>query len=893
MTFELNGLSHYPKPLLLSRYLPLLVSTVSRKPSPELWLFFLCQMLAITIVTGILIFTDRIQTAIFQESAKMMAADLVVQSNGLVDPAWQRQAVLLGIDTVQSLRFPSMLFFNDQLQLTDIRAVSEGYPLRGELTASATLRSPAMAQQRLKVSLPKSGEVWLDARSAEALGAEVGDQIEVGDRSLRFSQVLVDEPGAAIPSLGFAGRALIRLIDIESTGLVVAGSRVSYSWMLAGEEKSLAIMESWLKSRLGVHDNLVSRVEGSQSTEDILNRASSFLSLGGAMAVLLAGLAAMISASRFMAGQLDNVAIMRALGASRQQLFAVYFSQLLIFSLLALLLGYLLGFGLQSLGFYALQDVLVMPSELSVSSFIAGAVTALFCLLCFAVPTLLGLIRVSPMRLLRSASAQASQKTAYIVFALGFLLLLFFYSGSWQASLIVYLGILSLAIAVAFVSVLVTKGLQIIHRRQSSVAENVQRLASDLSSGSLSGGSSLGSHALISRPSFDRVDSEPKAILNRLALRMGIDAFCRQPQTSQLRTIALSLTLTILIVIMALRAALLADWQTQLPPKAPNFFAVNILSSEVDSFSSALQAAQFEQQPLYPVARARLMAINHLSFSEWGVTNVDALASLEREMVMTESATLADDNILFAGQWHGDGSDEIEVSVEKDIADSLKIGLDDKLHFSFAGVEVIARVTSIRKLDWNSMRPNFYFILSPPNLSSFPFTYMTSFYVADQQVAKVDNLSRQHPSATLINVGEIIERAQKILAKVSLAVEALAWVTVFSGLLVMVASLRMTLDKRLAEQTIFRAIGSSASLLKRSLWVELSIGGLLAGLSAVISAQVILYSLGRWVFDMPLLAPLGMTFMVVLLSMLLVAVVGVRVLKLVYQLSPVAIWRGN
>ncbi|HCH19808.1 MAG TPA: hypothetical protein DEX33_00305, partial [Cellvibrionales bacterium] len=187
MTVELNKLRSYSKPPLHRRYLPLLGSTVTRKPSPELWLFFLCQMLAVTIVTGILIFTDRIQTAIFQESAKMMAADLVVQSNGLVGTNWQRQADLLGLDTVQSLRFPSMLFFNDQLQLTDIRAVSDGYPLRGELTASATLNSPAVAQQSLNIDLPQSGEVWLDARSAEALGADVGDYIEVGDRSMRFS----------------------------------------------------------------------------------------------------------------------------------------------------------------------------------------------------------------------------------------------------------------------------------------------------------------------------------------------------------------------------------------------------------------------------------------------------------------------------------------------------------------------------------------------------------------------------------------------------------------------------------------------------------------------------------------------------------------------------------
>mgnify|MGYP001209574878 CR=1 FL=1 len=871
-----NFLSYKKKPLL-SRYLPLLNSTLRRRPSSELGLFFLCQALAVTIVTGVLIFTDRIQTAIFQESAKMMAADLVVQSNGLVDPAWQRQADSLGLQTVQSLRFPSMLFFNDELQLTDIRAVSAAYPLRGELTASNTLGAPIIRQQALDVSLPRSGEIWLDARSADALAAKVGDQIEVGHRLLLFTKVLVDEPGSAIPSLGFAGRALIRVVDVESTGLVVAGSRVSYSWMLAGKEKALNVMESWLTPRLDIHHSLVSREAGSQATEDILDRASSFLSLGGAMAVLLAGLAAMISASRFMAGQQDNVAIMRALGASRQQLFAVYFFQLLLFSLLALLLGYAIGFSIQALGFYVLQDVLAIPSEISSASFVAGAVTALFCLVCFAVPTLLGLIKVSPMRLLRSASAQAPQRTGYIIFALGFLCLLFFYSGSWQASLIIYLGIVLLTIAVACVSLLVTKALLLI---------NDHRV---VASGSL--GSST-AQQFTGNTRSHRLTRESNKNLNRLALRMGMAAFCRQPQTSQLRATALSLTLTVLVVIMSLRLALLADWQTQLPAKAPNFFAVNILSSEVDSFSTYLQREQFERQPIYRVARARLVAINHLSFQEWGVTNADALASLEREMVMTESSELAEDNVLLAGKWHGKGGEVAQVSVEQGIADDLKIGLDDSLHFSFAGQEHVARVTSIRSLDWNSMRPNFYFILSPPNLSHFPFTHMTSFYVGDNQVSLVDELSRQHPSTTLINVGEIIERAQKILTKVSLAVEALAWITVLAGLLVMVASLRMTLDKRLTEQTIFRALGSSASLLKRSLWVELLIGGMLAGVSAVISAQVILYSLGQWVFDMPLLAPLGITVVVILFSMLLVALVGVRVLKSVYQLSPVTIWRG-
>lgn len=865
----------------------LLKLMLRRKPGSELWLFFLCQTLAVAIVTGILMFTDRIQSAIYQESAKMMAADMLVQSSRTVEQEWIEQAAQFGLADVRSARFPSMLFYQQQLQLTDIRAVSGGYPLRGQLTASNGLGQAALVQNDLADGLPAVGEIWLDDKSQRSLSAVLGEMIEVGERQLKFSKLLVEEPGSALPSLGFSGRALMRMSDLPSTGLLQAGSRVSYSWMLAGEAHALNNMQEWLGSRLSIHDSIETSSDGNERTESILTKAASFLSLGGAIAVLLAGIAAMIAAARYMSGQQDTVAVMRALGATRQQLLSCYLGQFVGFSLLALLLGYCIGFSIQTAGFYLIRDWFDVPVGVDWTALVAGAVTALFCLLCFAVPTLTSLVKVSPMRLLRSMSSSANQGRGVIVFALGFLLLMYFYSGSWQSTLIVYGGIILLAALVWILSARLARLLVLLVDKLKLNIKQKRNVEP------------LGDHAR------DRLQFKPgnKPKTGQQALLMGVKAFCRQIQTSQLRTAALAMTIALLVVITSLRTALLDQWQAQLPAAAPNYFALNIAEQDVEALSQQLDQAGFQTEPMFPVARARLFAINGLSFADWGVSNADALASLGREMVLTEIAELPKDNILLAGKWHGvidkDAVDKdtpnknvCQVSVELGIAQRLNISLDDKLHFSFAGQEIVAQVSSIRELNWNTMRPNFYFILSPPYLSEFPYTYMTSFYVPEGGAEQIDEMSRQFSSMSIIDIGLMVERAQGILARVSLAVEAVAWVTVVAGLLLVIASLRATLDTRLQEQTISRALGGSAKLLKRTLLVELATSGLIAGLTGILAAALIVFALGEWVFDMPLFIPVSIAVAVPLGAMLLVALTGFWVLRRVHSLSPLAIWRA-
>ena len=815
-------------------------------------MFILSQALAVAIVTGILLFTDRIQQAIYIESATMLAADLQVQTSQPANRAWEQQARQEGLATAQSARLASMLFHAEQMQLTDVRAVTVDYPLRGVLSAAETLGG--VSQQRS--SAPERGTVWLDEQSAAALEVTPGDRIEMGELSLLYTLVLDEEPGAVLPNLGFSGRALIHIDDLHGSGLVQPGSRVDYAWLAAGDASALAAFSDWLQPRLGEHEKLVSREQGDERTEEILDRAASFLNLGGAVAVLLAGLAAMITATRYMLSQQRRIAIMRAIGASRSEILQLYVAQIAAYSLLALLLGYIVGFGVQALGFYWVRGLIDVPPGIYREAFLAGVVTALFCFACFSLPALRGIVQVSPMRLLRSQPRVDGFRGGAAVFALGFFLLLYYYSRDWLSTLVIYAGIITLVIGCSLLVTLLLRAVAAVQRN------GLQERAP-------------------------------------MWLSLGLSALLRHSAMTTLTTVTLAMTITLLAVVLSLQNSLLEDWQGQLPEQAPNFFALNILPQAMQPLSEALQQPGIDTQPMYPVARARLVAFNGQSAEEFGIRDRHTLASLDREAVITESATLPQGNELVAGTWHGDslaqgpdGEVLLQVSVEDEYAAELGLQLGDVLRFSFAGQRIDFRVSSLRKLNWNSMNPNFYFVLQPPGILQLPYTYMTSFHAEPSLHRDVLSLNRQYPAMTLIDIGAIVERVRSVLARVTLAVESVAWVTLVAGLLVLVACLRTTLSVRLHEQSVFRALGAPRSLLQRAMVAELLLTALVAATAGIIAAGLILGVLGSEIFKMALPIPASIALGLPLVVMALVLLVGYRVLWLVITLGPLAIWRA-
>lgn len=829
---------------------------LQRRPNSDLYFLLVCQTLAVAMVTGILLFSSGIEQLIYRESAQMMAADTIVESSRPIPEPWRARlendnAIAANeIAEVRSARFMSMLFSGESMQLTNIRAVTHGYPLRGELTAADTVNAEPVVQP----DSPPRGQIWLDETAIRLLDLAPGEEVELGEISLSVGKVLHDEPGSALPGIGFSGRALMHFDDLSGSGLVQPGSRVSYEWMLAGPAAELDRFSRWLGESLSEHDSIVSHRDGDERTQEILERVRSYISLGSVMAVLLTGIAAMMTAARYMAGQQDRVAIMRALGAGRSSLLAYYLLQFGAYSLASLLLGYLVGFVAQALVFEWLGDWVEIPVVLDPRAFIAGAVTTVFCLLCFALPTVLGLLKTSPMRLLRAESANASQLRGILLFAAGFLLLMVYYSGSWQITLWVYGGVLLLATAVWIAMRLLVLCMRMI--AESRWARSMP-----------------------------------------LAVLMGLQSFCRQTQQVQLRTVLLASTVALLATTWIVRTGLLDDWQSQLPEDAPNFFALDIPPDLADRFTSLLSEQSIRSEPLYPVSRARLVAFNGMDAGTFGIRDAEALSSLDREMVLTESKELPPGNEIVTGSWHGDQIEDtgqnglLRVSMEAEYAGELGVTTGDRLSFSFAGQQQEFVVSSLRALDWNSMQPNFYFVLEPPGVSNMPYSFMTSFRVAEESRVAMDKIAREVPGMTLIDIGQIVERVTAILQRVSLAVESIAGLTVIAGVLVVVASLRMSLAVRMQEFCIMRALGASQRTLAGSLVAELVITGLVAALSGMLTATVLVSGLGRAIFDLQLLLPPVLWVELPGLLIVIVAATGLWVLRPVLVVSPVQLWR--
>lgn len=840
-----------------------------RRPNTDLYFLLICQTLSVAMVTGILLFSNGIEQLIYQESARMMAADVIVEGSRPVPASWRAQLTEnnteeTGVDVVvstanteqhiqdvRSANLMSMLFAGDAMQLTDLRATTDGYPLRGQLTAANTVGA---APERQSQS-PAIGKIWLDQTSMRLLEVVPGDRIEVGALKLIFEKILHEEPGNSLPGVGFSGRALMHFDDLSRSGLIQPGSRIEYQWMLAGPENSLTVFTRWLENQLTEHESLVSLRDGDERTQLILGRVRSYISLGSVMAVLLTGIAAMMTAARYMAGQQDRVAIMRALGAGQQSLLAYYLLQFGLYSLAALILGYLIGFFSQAAIFAWLRDWIDVPIKTDPRAFIAGAVTALFCLLCFALPTVIGLLRTSPMRLLRAESSSTSQIKGVLLFAIGFLLLMVYYSGSWRITLWVYGALVLLAVVVWLVMQLLVWAVRGLMASSWST-----RIA--------------------------------------LPVSMGLQSFCRQTQQVQLRTVLLASTVALLAATWILRSGLIDNWEAQVPDEAPNYFALDIAPSSVGDLSTRLNAASIVTEPMYPVARARLVGFNGVDAKTFGINSEDALESLGREMVLTESASIPPGNLIAKGQWHGDnpsnndGEASLQVSVESGFAAELGLSIGDLLQFSFAGKQHEFVVSSLRDLDWNSMKPNFFFVLEPPGIRRLPYSHMTSFFAAETTIPELELIARDMPGMTLIDIGLIVERVRAILARVSLAVESIAVMTVVAGVLVVIASLRVSLRVRVQEFCIMRALGASQGTLIGSLIAELAITGLVAALTGMLTASLLVTGVGRAVFDLQLLLPLSLWFLLPAMLLLVVVAVGYWVLRPVLAISPIQLWRS-
>jgi putative ABC transport system permease protein len=758
----------------------------------ELRLLVAAVVLAVGTVTGISLFVDRLSGALLSESATYLAADRVVASTQAAPEAFVDAATRLGLDTARTMTFPSMVFADDRHALVSVKAVSPGYPLRGELRTAAMPFEAGVVTH----GLPPPGAVWLDT-------------LTVGVAELRVDAVLAAEPDRGGSFVDFGPRLLMHIDDVPRTEVVRPGSRIFYRLLIAGPSEALSALHKLVKPQLGPGFRWMSIRQASPSIGSALERAEGFLLLGGLLAVLLAGVAVALGAHRYARRHYDHVAIFKTLGATPRQIQWGYLGLLGLIGAIATAAGLLLGAALHLAILAALGTY--VPVQLpwpSAKPVLVGAVSGFVCLAAFALPPVLALRSISPMRVIRRdlAHAGVSRWLTYGCAGFGSVGLLIWYTDDWRLTLWTLIGVVGVSAVFGAIAVVLLRA-----------------------------GRTLGMQA-------------------GSGWRLALAGLARRRDENVAQILIFGLAIMLLLILILLRGALLNEWRTQMPEHAPNHFLMNVAAEQVQPLQDLVRGRVEQMDELYPMTRGRVVAVNGVGSKEWQASRQESdrsEPSLDSERNLSWTATLPANNRIEAGAWWPPDGGEPAVSLEEQYASAAGVTIGDVLDFDIGGLPVRARVTSIRRVEWNSMAPNFFILFSPGALQDVAATYMSSFYLAPENKRFLNELLAAFPTVTVIEVDQVIAQIQSIMGRVTQAVELVLGLVLVAGCLVLVASIQASGDERLREHALLRALGASRRLIRASLGAEFALLGAFAGTLAALGAEVTVFALDKQVFELP------------------------------------------
>lgn len=812
--------------------------------SGELNILIAALMVAVTTVTSIGLFSDRIRNSIQDEAGSLLAADAQIRSRSAnpISEELRQQAAAAGLATADIVTFQAMAFGNDDaLQLSAVKAVSAEYPLKGELVIAD---QPFGAGQSVHTG-PPPGEAWIISRLFLSLGIGIGDTIGVGDANLTVTAALITEPDEAGSFFDFNPRVMINVADVGQTGAVQLGSRARYRLLLGGDvEPFRAQVEDGLRPEYRWADVR----DANEGVTSALDRAESFLLLAGSLGVMLAGVALALASRRYASRQLSHVALLKTLGLTPNAIARLYAGNLLILGVVTVVAGLALGWVLHW-AFLELASGL-LPRELEPAGWRPmwiGLLTGMVCLMAFAFPPVWVLREVPPAKVLRSEleGGTLSQRMVVVIGAVAVIGLVWFYSADVLLTAALLGGGL---IALLGVSLMAAVLIRVVRRY----------------------GSRLGT-----------------------TWRLGLSNLQRHSRQNAFQIMVFSIALMLLFILTLLRSSLIGEWQQQLPEGAPNHFAFNIFEDEISGFQGILDANSVQREPLYPMIRGRLTEVNNETLSD----RLDRLEpsgdDFRRELNLTWSDTLADDNAVVDGEWWQPGDAERNlISVEQDFAEQLDVDLGDELTFTIGGQPVDVTVKSIRTVQWDSLAPNFYVIFSGPILDGAGAAYITSFYLDADQKPLLAELVRQHPTVSVIEVDAIIRQIQDIVGQVTVAVEFILGLVLVAGFIVLLASVQATLDVRLMESAILRTLGARAGLVRGGLWIEFASLGALAGLLGALGAEVALAYFQTQMLNLDWTPHLLLWVTGPILGGLVIGTIGVVSTRRVIKVPPMVVLRS-
>lgn len=781
--------------------------------SGELRLLFAALVVAVAAVTAVGFFGDRVRQGLQHEAQQMMGGDLLVTSDHPLPESYREEARHHRLQIAETLVFPSMVMAGGQAQLADIKAVSGSYPLRGSL--GRILHGEEISRETGRG--PEAGTVWLDERLASALGVRAGETLGVGGAMLPVAAILTREPDRGVNFFSLAPRLMMHLEDIGGTGLIQFGARIRYTLMLAGDERDVAAYRKWLDRQLARGERVEDAGNARPEIRSILDRSERFLGLATLLTVILSAVAVALAARRYMQRHLDACAVMRCLGMTQARLLGLHATLFLWLSLLAGLLGCALGFAAHFMLIKWLRDVLAI--DLPFAGWLplaAGFGVSAVLLFGFAFPPLLQLARVPTLRVLRRelGAPQASLLGGYL-----FGLLLLAGLIVWVAGNL-HLGLLAVA---GFAGAL------------AAFWAIARLLIAVVSRGR--GGAGFG-------------------------WRQGLASLSRHAPSAAIQVVALSIGLMAMLLLTVIRGDLLATWQGSMPADAPNRFIINIQPEQREALASELRKQGIEAE-LLPMVRARLVRIGGQTVSPASYPEDErAQRLIEREFNLSWRSDLPDGNRVVAGQWFGsDESGQALASVEEGLAKTLGILMGDELAFVVAGVEKTLRVSSLRKLSWDSMRVNF-FVLAPPGvIEDAPASYITSFHLPSEGAAAMADLVRNFPNLTLIDVDAVVRQLQSVIGQVARAIQFVFVFALLAGGIVLYSAMLTAFDERRYELAVMRALGAQRQQLVQAMRVELAIVGGLAGLFAAAGAMVLGAVVSQQAFQLELTPNLWLPFL--------------------------------
>ena len=784
--------------------------------SGDLRLLLVGVTLAVAALTAVGFFADRLQAGLQRDARQLLGGDAVVASDNPTPPALLEKARALGLTQVTTLGFATMARSTDaqgaSAKLVGLKVVEPGYPLRGTLR----IASSADGAEAPTHAIPAPGQAWVDGALLEALGLRVGDALLLGEAQLRIDAVLRFEPDRGAGFMNFAPRVMINRADLAATALVQPASRLTYRMAVVGEDDVVTRFVDWAQAQVkagsgGARSDASPmrgvRVESLQSgrpeMSQTLDRAQKFLSLIALLAALLSAVAVALASRAFAASHLDDCAMLRVLGLSQRTIASAYTFEFVLVGLFASLLGALLGYGVQSLFVLLLAGLVdtVLPAA-SVWPLLLGLGMGLTLLLAFGLPPVLQLAQVPPLRVIRRDVGNLKPASAGVlgVGVLGFATLLLVASKDLTLGLIAVGGFAAAVLVFAGMSWLAVKLLR------WSVNET----------------------------------TAPRALV--LAARQ----MAARPAYTVVQVSALAVGLLALVLLVLLRTDLIGSWRKATPADAPNRFVINIMPEQAQDFQGSLTKAGVQRYDWYPMVRARLVGVNDRTVSSEDFEDERAKRLVDREFNVSYATELPAHNAVVGGRWQeGEGG---AVSLEEGIAKTLNLHLDDVLRFDVGGVQSQARITSLRKVDWNSMRANFFVIYPVAQLENVPVTFMSAFRAP--AVAGFDNaLVRRFPNVTEVDMTSTLAQVQRVLDQVIGAVEFLFVFTLAAGLVVLFAAVTATREERAREFAIMRAVGARSSLLRQVQRAELLGVGLLAGFLSSVVASAVGWALARYVFE--------------------------------------------